>query len=141
MSMEISNRYDLNHINKAQTEQTERAEEKDKTEKIPAPKDEYISSEKSGKKPSGLYHMGQDENGNPKIIFDTVKKAEEAESEQPKGVSQEGASDNDRVKVTRGNIDKVKKEIENLAENNKITADCRFCSEKYIFDKGEIIEQ
>ena len=34
-----------------------------------------------------------------------------------------------------------KKEIENLAENNQITADCRFCSEKYIFDKGEIIEQ
>ena len=74
MSMEISNRYGLDHINKVQTEQTERAEEKDKTEIILAPKDEYISSEKSGKKPSGLYHMGQDENGNPKIIFDTVKR-------------------------------------------------------------------
>ncbi|MEY8336222.1 hypothetical protein AALB53_24625, partial [Lachnospiraceae bacterium 47-T17] len=64
MSMEISNRYGFDHINKAQTEQTERAEEaakskeKDKPETILAPKDEYISSEKSGKKPSGLYHMG-----------------------------------------------------------------------------------
>lgn len=34
-----------------------------------------------------------------------------------------------------------KEEIENLADNNKITADCQFCSEKYVFDKGEIIKQ
>lgn len=34
-----------------------------------------------------------------------------------------------------------KEEMESMVENNKITADCRFCSEKYIFDKGEIIEQ
>ena len=119
MSMEISNRYGLDHINKVQTEQTERAEEKDKPEIILEPKDEYISSEKSGKKPSGLYHMGQDENGNPKIIFDTVKKAEEAESEQPKGARLEGVSDNDRVKVTIGNMDKVKKEIKKLKEEKK----------------------
>ena len=58
MSMEISNRYGFDHINKVQTGQTESAEEaakfkeKDRPEKIPAPKDEYISSEKSGKKPS-----------------------------------------------------------------------------------------
>lgn len=32
-------------------------------------------------------------------------------------------------------------EVESLVENNKITADCRFCSEKYVFDKGEIIKQ
>lgn len=42
MAMEISNRYGFDHINKAQTGQTERAEEKDKTEIILAPKDEYI---------------------------------------------------------------------------------------------------
>ena len=128
MSMEISNRYGLDHINKVQTEQTakaaERAEEaakskeKDKSEMILVPKDEYISSEKSGKKPSGLYHMEQDENGNSKIILDTVKKAEE-ESEQPKGARLEGASDNDGVKVTIGNMDKVKKEIEKLKEEKK----------------------
>lgn len=34
-----------------------------------------------------------------------------------------------------------KNEVESLVENNKITADCRFCSEKYVFDKGEIIKQ
>lgn len=32
-------------------------------------------------------------------------------------------------------------EIESLADNDKITADCQFCSEKYVFDKGEIIKQ
>lgn len=32
-------------------------------------------------------------------------------------------------------------EIESLVEDNKITADCHFCSEKYVFDKGEIIKQ
>lgn len=125
MSMEISNRYGLEYANKAQTEQIERAEEaakskeKDNPEKILAPKDEYISSEKSGKKPSGLYHIGQDENGNPKIIFDTAKKAEEAEGEQPKGARLEEVSDNDRVKVTIGNMDKVKKEIKKLKEEKK----------------------
>lgn len=129
MSMEISNRYGLDYINKARTEHTakatERAEEaakskeKDKPEMFTASKDEYISSEKSGKKPSGLYHMEQDENGNPKIIFDTTKRAEEAESEQSKGAELKELSDNDRVKVTIGNMDKVKNEIKKLKEEKK----------------------
>ena len=41
--------------------------------KLPEPQDEYISSEKSGKKPMGLYRIGQDENGNRKIFFDDPK--------------------------------------------------------------------
>ena len=129
MSMEISNRYGIDYINKVQTEQTakaaERAEEatkskeKDKSEIILAPKDEYISSEKSGKKPSGLYHMGQDENGNLKIIFDTPQKTGEAENEQPQGIKLKGVPDNDRVQVTIGNMDKVKNEIKKLKEEKK----------------------
>lgn len=125
MSMEISNRYGLDYINKVQINQTAKAEEaakskgKDEPEIIPVPKDEYISSEKSGKKPSGLYRMGQDENGNPKIIFDAPQKAEEAENEHSKGAKLEGASDSDRVQVTVGNMDKVKKEIEKLKEEKK----------------------
>ena len=121
MSMEISNRYGLDYIHKAQTEQTakatERAEEAAKSKEKDKP--EYISSEKSGKKPSGLYHTEQDKNGNPKIIFDTAKKAEEAESEQPKGAELKEVSDNDRVKVTIGNMDKVKNEIKKLKEEKK----------------------
>ncbi|MCM1224908.1 MAG: hypothetical protein NC548_61710 [Lachnospiraceae bacterium] len=129
MSMEISNRHGFNYSNKVQTEQTakaaERAEEaakskeKGKPDIIPAPKDEYISSEKSGKKPSGLYHMGQDENGNPKIVFDDPKKAEEAEDENSKGAKLKGESDSDRVQVTIGNMDKVKNEIKKLKEEKK----------------------
>ena len=120
MSMEISNRYGLDYIHKAQTEQTakatERAEEAAKSKEKDKP--EYISSEKSGKKPSGLYHMEQDENGNQKIIFVTAKR-EEAESEQPKGAKPKEVSDNDRVKVTIGNMDKVKNEIKKLKEEKK----------------------
>lgn len=121
MSMEISNRNGLDYINKAQTSRTMGAEEaakskeKDRPENIPVPKDEYISSEKSGKKPSGLYHMEQDGNGNPKIVFDAPKKAEEAAT----GTRLNSEPDNDRVKVTVGNMDKVKKEIEKLKEEKK----------------------
>lgn len=122
MAMEISNRYGLDSINKVQTEQTAKAAERDEETAKSKEKDkldEYISSEKSGKKPSGLYHMGKDENGNPKIIFDAPKRAEEAESEQPKGAELKGAPDNDRVQVTIGNMDKVLNEIKKLKEEKK----------------------
>lgn len=125
MSMEISNRNGLDYINKVQTDQTAGAEEaakskeKDRPEIIPVPKDEYISSEKSGMKLSGLYHMEQAGNGNPKIVFDDPKKAEKAESEQAAGTRLNSESDNDRMKVTVGNMDKVKKEIEKLKEEKK----------------------
>lgn len=32
-------------------------------------------------------------------------------------------------------------DINAMVENNKITATCNFCSEKYVFDKGEIMKQ
>ena len=125
MAMEISDRYGFDYISKAQTGQTaiaaERAgeaaksKEKDKPEMIPTPKDEYISSEKSGKKPSGLYHMEQDENGNQKIIFVTAKR-EEAESEQPKVKS--GRREDDAEEVT-GNTDAVDREIEKLKKKKQ----------------------
>ena len=54
---------------------------------IPVPKDEYISSEKSGNKPSGLYRMGQDENGNPKILYDDPKKAEKKSAKASKNTA------------------------------------------------------
>lgn len=125
MSMEISNRNGLDYISKvladhtAGAEETAKSKEKDRTENIPVPKDEYVSSEKSGKKSSGLYHMGQDGNGNPKIVFDAPKKAEEAGSEQTAATKLKSEPDNDRVKVTIGNMDKVKKEIEKLKEEKK----------------------
>lgn len=93
MSMEISGNYKdykNEYLERAQTEQDivkrtsqeQRAE--DKSEGVPIPKDEYISSEKSGSKPSGLYRLGQDENGNPKVMYDDPKRAAKAKDVQPK---------------------------------------------------------
>ncbi len=44
---------------------------------IPVPRDEYISSEKSGVKASGLYRLGRDENGNKRVCFEKAEKSAE----------------------------------------------------------------
>lgn len=44
---------------------------------IPVPRDEYISSEKSGVKASGLYRLGRDENGNKRVCFQKAEKSAE----------------------------------------------------------------
>lgn len=128
MSMEVSSNYKnytndyLERLQESKNKAKEVGKERDeanKSESIPVPKDEYISSEKSGNRPNGLYRMGQDENGNLKIIFDISPKAEEIESEQPKGVKLKGVSDGGRVQVTIGNMDKVKNEIKKLKEEKK----------------------
>ncbi len=88
-----------------------------KSEGIPAPKDEYISSEQSGSRPSGLYRMGQDENGNPKVLYDDPKKDGGADK---KGQPKVGADspDKDAEKCTM-NTDKVDREIEKLKEQKQ----------------------
>ena len=53
--------------------EAEKAAEEKKSGRLSEPQDEYISSEKSGRKPMGLYRVGQDENGNRKIFFDDPK--------------------------------------------------------------------
>ena len=70
------------------------------------PKDEYISSEKSGNKPSGLYRMGQDENGNPKILYD-----------DPKKVQKKSATG--KAEECTTNTDAVDREIEKLKEQKR----------------------
>ncbi|MBD5394007.1 MAG: hypothetical protein HDR71_07000 [Lachnospiraceae bacterium] len=83
MSMEVSSNYKdyKNDYLERLQEEREKAKEAqkeqgagDKSEGIPVPKDEYISSKQSGSRPSGLYRMGQDENGNPKVLYDDPKK-------------------------------------------------------------------
>ncbi|MBD5519621.1 MAG: hypothetical protein HDR03_00030 [Lachnospiraceae bacterium] len=88
-----------------------------KCENIPVPKDEYISSEQSGSRPSGLYHMGKDENGNPKVVYDDPKKADGADE---KGQPKAGASspEDDEEEVT-ANTDKVDREIKKLKEKKQ----------------------
>lgn len=68
------------------------------SERKPVQQDEYISSEKAGEKPNGLYHVGQDENGNKKVYFNDPKKAGEK---------------------CVGNTDKVDREIRELKEKKK----------------------
>ena len=70
------------------------------------PKDEYISSEKSGNKPSGLYRMGQDENGNPKVLYD-----------DPKKVQKKSATG--KAEECTTNTDAVDREIEKLKEQKR----------------------
>ena len=122
MSMEISGNYKdykNEYLERAQTEQDkvkrtsqeQRAE--DKSEGVPIPKDEYISSEKSGSKPSGLYRLGQDENGNPKVMYDDPKRAAKAKDVQPK---EEPAK---KAEKCTTNTDNVDREIEKLKEEKK----------------------
>ena len=111
MSMEISGNYKdykNEYLERAQTEQDkvkrtsqeQRAE--DKSEGVPIPKDEYISSEKSGSKPSGLYRLGQDENGNPKVMYDDPKRAAKAKDVQPK---EEPAKKAEKCTTNTDNVD------------------------------------
>lgn len=122
MSMEISGNYKdykNEYLERAQTEQDkvkrtsqeQRAE--DKSEGVPIPKDEYISSEKSSSKPSGLYRLGRDENGNPKVMHDDPKRAAKAKDVQPK---EEPAKQAEKCTTNTDNVDR---EIEKLKEEKK----------------------
>ena len=122
MSMEISGNYKdykNEYLERAQTEQDkvkrtsqeQRAE--DKSEGVSIPKDEYISSEKSGSKPSGLYRLGQDENGNPKVMYGDPKRAAKAKDVQPK---EEPAKTAEKCTTNTDNVDR---EIEKLKEEKK----------------------
>lgn len=131
MSMEINGNHNYvktNYAERMKEEQqigkTKKEEEAEKTaDKASAPQDEYISSEKSGKKPSGLYRLEQDEKGNRKIVYDDPKKAQNAkETEDAKeNKSSKVEADNSQNQEERcvGNTDKVDREIEKLKEKKK----------------------
>ena len=137
MSMEVSSNYKdyTNAYLERLQEEREKAKEVgteqgagSKSEGIPVPKDEYISSGQSGNRPSGLYHMGKDENGNPKVLYDDPKKASGADRNGESGVRdsnsekdkeaevpkvRSGGREDDAEEVT-GNTDAVDREIEKL---------------------------
>jgi ABC-type phosphate transport system auxiliary subunit len=91
---------------------TEKSENDTSTNKIL--QDEYISSEKAGNRPSGLYGLTQDENGNRKIVYDDPHKKECAVSEGVKS-----ADGDDKSEKCTTNTDSVDKEIEKLKEEKK----------------------
>ncbi|MCM1467997.1 MAG: hypothetical protein NC086_07595 [Alistipes sp.] len=112
MSMEIGS---INNINRENlTFRTER-ENLPETEKIPAqtPQDEYISREKADNTPTGLYRLGQDENGSPRVLFDDPSKAKNADKENK---TEKCTSDTDKVDRE---IQKLKEEKEQLEQQLK----------------------
>lgn len=118
MSMEINGKYSQypTDYSKRLEEEQEKVKETEKeqngekkNEGIPISKDEYISSEKSGSKLSGLYRLGQDENGNPKVLYDDPKKATAPQKDEPAKKAEECTT----------NTDNVDREIEKLKEDKK----------------------
>lgn len=126
MSMEVSSNYKdykndyLERLQESKEKTKEVGKEQgtgNKSESIPIPKDEYISSEQSGRKPSGLYHMGKDENGNPKVMYDDPKKAGGVDKKgQPKVGADSPGEDEEKCTM---NTDKVDREIKKLKEQKQ----------------------
>jgi len=142
MAMEINGKYGqypIDYAERLKAEQ-EKAKETEKeqngkrvSDQIPDLQDEYISSEKSGTKPSGLYRLGQEEDGKKKIFFDDLKKADHTdEKKQPSIESSNPEKDKETKQPTVksnhseksaekciGNTDKVDREIKKLKEKKK----------------------
>ena len=139
MAMQVHGNYDHSRTDYAErvkekqavwraekAKEAEKAAEEKKPGKLSEPQDEYISSEKSGKKPTGLYRVGQDENGSRKIFFDDPK-ADHAdgkddrsgEGEDGKGPKVSGNSKGKPAEKCVTNTDKVDREIKNLKEEKQ----------------------
>lgn len=64
-----------NRVSAEQAGQAEKAgRSTDRENGFPPIKDAYIDSEKAGRSVKGLYRMGQDENGNPKVLYEEPEK-------------------------------------------------------------------
>lgn len=117
--MEISGsygQYKANYTEWVQAEQGQIKEIQDRKEEALDKKpiqDEYISSEKSATKPTGLYRLGQDENGNRKVFFDNPEKTAGADAKISSDTPEKSAE-----KCT-ANTDKVDREIEKLKEKKQ----------------------
>lgn len=130
MAMQISGNYNNSQVNYAEqvkekqsakmAEKTKEADRETKSEesrKLSEPQDEYISSEKSGKEPTGLYRVGQGGNGSRKIFFDDPNKADHADGkEQPKA---DGNRPEKSAEKCVTNTDEVDREIEKLKEKKQ----------------------
>lgn len=114
MSIEVSSNYKdyPNEYLERRLESRDRVEETGEGHGIPVPKDEYISSEQSGRRPSGLYRMEQDKNGNLKVLYDDPKKISADKKEQPKAPA-------DSPEKCTTNTDKVDREIKKLKEQKE----------------------
>ena len=139
MAMQIQGNYDHSGADYAErvkeklaAERAEKAKEAGKAAeeknagKLSEPRDEYISSEKSGQKPTGLYRVGQDENGNRKVFFDDPKAGRAdgkdgrlGEGEDGKGPKVSGDSQGKPAEKCVANTDKADREIKKLKEKKQ----------------------
>ena len=106
--------------------EAEKAAEEKNAGKLSEPQDEYISSEKSGQKPTGLYRVGQDGNGNRKIFFDDPKAVHANEPDDRTGKSEDGKApkaggdgQGEPAEKCVTNTDKVDQEIRKLKEKKQ----------------------
>ena len=132
MAMQVNGNYDYSRTDYAErvkekqaaeraekAKEAEKAAEEKKSGEMSEPQDEYISSEKSGKKPTGLYRVEQDENGNRKIIFDDPKADRSVEGEDGKEPKVSGDSQGEPEEKCVANTDKVDREIQKLKDKKQ----------------------
>lgn len=129
MEMRISGNYDnvqadyAERVKEKQAAEMTKEAKKADTETAPKalsePKDEYISGEKSGKEPAGLYRLGQDGNGSRKIFFDDPNRSGRTEGkEQPKPKADGNRPGKPSEKCVT-DTDRVDREIEKLKEKKQ----------------------
>ena len=80
--------------------------------------DEYIPEEKE--EPSGLYYLGKDENGQPKVYFDDPEQDEGAGDPEPKAAdAPKEKANGKKAETCTGNTDQVDREIERLKKEKE----------------------
>ena len=80
--------------------------------------DEYVSEEKQ--EPSGLYWVGKDEDGTPKIYIDDPEQDEDAGNPEPKAAdAPKEKAGGKKAETCTGNTDQVDREIERLEKEKE----------------------
>ncbi len=145
MSMEIHGGYKpskTHYAEQVKEKQAAQREEKAKetngdtndtkvSNKTPDPYVEYISSEKSGAKPAGLYRIGQDENGNRKIFFDDPNKAGNADGRERSKIDWDGPDGHGGSRQPKADGDNAGKPAEKCITNtDKVDREIRRLKEK-----------
>lgn len=123
MSMKISrdySQYKANNAEQIKSEQRqimEAQKHKESLSKKHIAQDEYVSRERSATESIGLYRMGEDENGNPRVFFDAPEKFSGTGG---KGEPKTGSDLPEKsAKTCTTNTDKVDREIEKLKEKKQ----------------------
>lgn len=87
------------------------------SDKAPEAQDAYISSEKAGVRPSGLYRVGQDGNGRRKIFYEDPNRSGRADEKgQPKVSGDDREKPAEKCTTDTGKVDR---EIRSLREKKQ----------------------